>query len=141
MRGARLLWEQAELERARRNFANSRRRLHAFHEHVKRTFPRGHAWPTAHGDALDAELDRECHGPATTARATDAHGTYLELCADCAARRTAVTAWAAKRHGASFGRQPVITRGWKRDGYVLELEAVQHVRQGAYVPLNVWFVP
>ena len=138
---ARMLWEQAELARAQRDFAGSRERLHTFREHVKHSFPGGHAWLSAHGDALEAELERDCGGRNAAARAICAQSVYLQLGAGGAARRMAVSAWAANGAAVPTAREPAFARRWKRDGYALERDALNSVASGGYVPLHIWFVP
>lgn len=61
--GARLLWEQAELARARRELDAARRGLREYRLHVVRDFPRGHPWLDAHGAALEAELASDAAEP------------------------------------------------------------------------------
>lgn len=137
---ARLLWEEAELERARRDIAAARKRLRLYRDHMNRWFPRGHNWLKAHGDALEVELVRERGGRAAAALADQARDQYALLGADGAVRRMTVSAWAATA-AAPVTRPPRLTRDWKRDGQLLELMALRRAQRGEYTPLQIWFVP
>jgi tetratricopeptide (TPR) repeat protein len=140
---ARMLWEEAEVERADGRIDAARERLNEFRRHVGRTFPSGHPWLTAHGDALEAELAREGREADTAelaARAKAVETAYRSLGAEGAARRMQVSRWALT--AADPGeRLAGVARDWQRLGYAPEAEASLRLTQGSYAPLNVWFVP
>lgn len=140
---ARLLWEEAEVERAAGRVDHARERLREFRRHADRTFPNGHPWLTAHGDALEVEVVRE-EGAADAgnlaARAAAAENAYRSLGAEGAARRMQAS-WRAVSAADPGERRTELAHEWQRRGYVLEVEADLRIAQGGYAPLNVWFVP
>lgn len=129
---ARLWWERAEMSRARGEHAAARRSLTRYRRYIER-FPGPPVYLTAHGDAIEAELARECADPDALALIEAVRQTYESLGAQSCAARMAVSAWLIE--GGPPPRD--LVRRCREKRYGLEAARLAGRDRRRYFPLHV----